>query len=1707
MKKISFRVLSVILAVLMLASVLPMNVFAANDYKNTYKNTGNQREDIVGVAKTQVGNKNGSKYGAGSAAWCAYFIVWCARQAGIDKSIIKSTGWAAASALGVKYCGRDANRTKDIDYTPKRGDIIIFDYKPYCNKEPQKHGDHVGIVDYVKDGKVYTIEGNSYPDWSVRKNSYSLTYVDIKGYGVPNYSSSTKVKTTSSYTITPTISSVTNKTADVSVALNKTASVKKWTIFIGTSESKVKAIDGTKGSTHESTKDVTCHRIKDYKDSPKKLKSDTFTIKKYNGADLKPKTKYYYRVTASIGGKWYQSGVKSFTTADTKPSTPTLSVSKGYENVGIGDNINLSWTKSSNADDYTVIVKDSAGTEISKSQNITGTVFSLKGLNKADTYSVTVTAVNKVAQTQSNTVQFTVKDDVTVKFYDTVSNSVIKTETVHYGHDAHAPALPSYEGYNILGWDKSYTKVTEDITVNTSTKKLTYTVRFFDSFTDEVVKTQTVSYNDPATAPSDEIMQKRHSDKGYDFINWDKDFSSIKGNIDVYSVYDWHDKLHKANIEINDCSYDSDAGGYNTVCTVTNQTDETISGRIVAILQDKDGKIIKGIDATTYSTPFAVYKSESLTDATSKEIKFFIPCNGFADSIKVYMVNDYRNLGQLSAMKTDKVKNSKNSAWIYYYDDCPVSGSNIKIDPDYSVSETIKYYRFQKKIVSKSTTAPVGYTKNGYTLVNPVKKTNDYVASWPSGFLKTNKLYTTYHKSAISASETDTQKIVIDSTSTKGYIYWHWCMGTYAGPPTNRCIEGAKKSGYPQFHAFETSTALSWNSSCLAYKCSKSSVCTDTYWWYGLTPDKKGNIVIKRQNYTVYDKQYNYYSAYSEWIPYTDDSELPVNGTNAGDGATYANIETKTETHIKHRYCCIQVGDEGGASTTLSGGQTISVSFKTNEEALIDKNVAVWIYKYTQASDYTNEYVGETTVSANGEITLSGIFLAEALERGGPDYTVAVTVPGMEQAFIIGEIKAPKKQYTVTFYDNENGENKHVIKTVIVEEGDTIPQSEQPILDSSQIEAGYEFVGWKDSLVNIHSDMNVFPFLVQKKFTVVLIDWNNQSVNLIENCLYDSELSELGSPSEVEGYDVEWKVMTENGYGSIDGYKVTSNVIIVTQNTPKVFSVTIVNANYDENLSDIATNEDIKNRVYDEENASTDIDIIDTIEQNFGTEVDYSLLLGVEESEKIIFEYWINALNGERVDSFEVNQNMILYPKYEFAETVVTPEADIESGEFDSDVTVSLSCETENAVIWFTLDGSDPRASENTMMYTGPFVIGSTCYVRYYATALGYNDSDVDYSAYAINGENIGIHVLKIIPLDEMDHQYLEKPFYKFALDGFSFNDNLADYDFEVDAFDLEGMYYDFEFTQPLDFDAPITASMEIYLKYVPKQFTVSFYKNENEIIDVQSVQYGMSAEAPTPPASDEGYLFAGWDTDFDSVTEDLTVTARFITEEEYATVSIIQNGITLFVGNQTELFTEILPIYNNGYEVVWSSEDDLIASVDEDGLVTAESTGTTKITAFLPYTGATATCTVKVLYDLSSEIVLASGSNFGFDSDGNLRVAVITDNTVARILQDFENANLIIADKNGNVLSENDFVGTGCTVKLMNKEELVNSAAIVFTGDYNGDGIVNNKDVIMLNQFVLEKREADYYQSIAMDVNADGFVNNKDCAMLSRYLVGKETL
>lgn len=142
--------------------------------------TGTGSQAIVQVALTQEGNGGDtywSWYGfAQREEWCACFVSWCADQCGyIDSGVIPKFSLCSAGMEWFESQGQ----FMDGSYVPASGDLVFFDWGNDGSV------DHVGIVESVVDGTVYTVEGNSGD--KVARRSYPIGYEQIRGYGVPAY--------------------------------------------------------------------------------------------------------------------------------------------------------------------------------------------------------------------------------------------------------------------------------------------------------------------------------------------------------------------------------------------------------------------------------------------------------------------------------------------------------------------------------------------------------------------------------------------------------------------------------------------------------------------------------------------------------------------------------------------------------------------------------------------------------------------------------------------------------------------------------------------------------------------------------------------------------------------------------------------------------------------------------------------------------------------------------------------------------------------------------------------------------------------------------------------------------------------------------------------------------------------------------------------------------------------------------------------------------------------------------------------------------------------------------------------------------------------------------------------------------------------------------------------------------------------------------
>ena len=237
MKGKIIRILSALLCALTVFSCFAITTSAeaftyrkgANNVSDSYKGsryynnltqiqlTGDGVTDLLAVAISQLGyieGKNqdgfyGSQEGGGSGnyteycynmgsvggyayAWCAAFVSWSLLQSRCTDQNTQGA-WCRNHEGDKNYiwrevgCYRWYNQLKrfgyghadDGSYTPKSGDLIFFE-----------SSEHIGIVRYSKNGRVYTIEGNTKGGEGVASEgggvyckNYKINSSDIRGYG------------------------------------------------------------------------------------------------------------------------------------------------------------------------------------------------------------------------------------------------------------------------------------------------------------------------------------------------------------------------------------------------------------------------------------------------------------------------------------------------------------------------------------------------------------------------------------------------------------------------------------------------------------------------------------------------------------------------------------------------------------------------------------------------------------------------------------------------------------------------------------------------------------------------------------------------------------------------------------------------------------------------------------------------------------------------------------------------------------------------------------------------------------------------------------------------------------------------------------------------------------------------------------------------------------------------------------------------------------------------------------------------------------------------------------------------------------------------------------------------------------------------------------------------------------------------------------
>lgn len=159
-----------------------------------------------------------------------------------------------------------------------------------------------------------------------------------------------------------------------------------------------------------------------------------------------------------------------------------------------------------------------------------------------------------------HTIEVTFKEATfTVTFTD-FDGKVLSTQTVGYGKSVIAPAVPTREGYTFAGWDKDFSEVYNNLTVQATYAVNTYQVIFLD-WDGTILDVQKVRYQKDAEAPEEPTRE------GYTFTGWDKDFTNVTADLVVTAQYTKDDDpVHEHTYEAGEPVY---IGNHTVAVTYT----------------------------------------------------------------------------------------------------------------------------------------------------------------------------------------------------------------------------------------------------------------------------------------------------------------------------------------------------------------------------------------------------------------------------------------------------------------------------------------------------------------------------------------------------------------------------------------------------------------------------------------------------------------------------------------------------------------------------------------------------------------------------------------------------------------------------------------------------------------------------------------------------------------------------------------------------------------------------------------------------------------------------------------------------------------------------------------------------------------------------------------------------------------------------------
>lgn len=1267
MKKCIKKIIAMTLALVIMmgtVSIIGLDLFGVG-----VKAANVSGSEIVSYAKSYLGYPYvGGTQGPNSFD-CSGFVYYIFKHFGITTT--------TSTKGGYKKYGEQISEAN-----AKPGDLCVW-------------GGHVGI--YVGNGKIINALGpkygvcytvvTSFKNANEQKNPKHW-YIRIKGVNVDEVIVSLPNITTTNTIggVNVTLKSVTTGATIYYTTDGKiptTSSTKYTSAFKLTATKTVKAI-AVKNSNNSAvlSKNITINKT----ESPKitsELSSSGFniTIVGVSGASIyyttdgteptTSSTKYggVFTVTenSTVKAIAVKSGCSNSAVAQAAisagvPTAPSVKLNTTSKTVcGIGDEITVTWGAVDNTYAYEVTVNKDGG--IATSESVQGCIYSYSP-TESGSYEITVKAMNFLGQSAASSpaVTVTVMPDVNVIFKD-YDGTVISETTIHYGDGASAPVAPSRYGYTFAKWDKAYGGITESTVVTAVYTANTYTVKFVDK-DGNTLKSEAVEFDKGvASVPTAPTIT------GNKFVAWSvksgegNSFTKVNGNVVFEPTYAWSNPDMPLAVAVSSAVRSADATSYSVNVKVTNSTSSTVNGKLITVIKTSNDKVA-ATKIDVISVPAnAVDYTQAVTVGGSAE----------GTTAEAYIVandkeNDNRTGGAYSEKGTAAVKQESSTSVSYWSEWSDWGTAAPAVADTREIEQKTQYAYSDKETTTSSSSSLSGWTSNGSSIT---------YGAWGS--------WSSWSTSAITASAT---KDVGTATVYRYYYfkcpscgnrqpYWD-CKCTNCGKYLDDSTQG--------YYYWTTTAYKNSNSSVYdSYKRKTTSVKGTEKWFFSAgnlnataqgTKDSAGTKVIITKGYRYRTRTATTTYSYYKWSDYSAFSDTVYTASDTRMVKTqtvyrYRDLKTKT---VSEQNPYIPVEDLTGTSYIISGNLSNVTTDYSGKVAVI----MVYKSKNTDPTEAQMEYVGQTTLGENNSYSFSFIPKEEISILTG-DYVVSfgiATANGLINN--VEYIKAPVKKYNVVFKDIDG----NIINKQDVPEGEDAIEPELPKAE------GYN-ISWNRSFTNITGDTVIQAVSSEKTYNVIFVDWANSKIVKIDNRKYGDKIV-FPADCEAEG-------KTFTGWSKPADSIVTETTIVETEYEDFEYTVTFLNKD---------GSEFCKKKVRYGAAAG-----MPTVSDDPDSAADIPSADGYE------FMRWSNETNW-----WHVTGNITVYPVFVFDKTVETPVMNSEDDINFGGAVLELETSTEDAVIHYTTDGTEP--TEEDLIFDDTIWLEETTAIKAKAFKAGMNASD-----------------------------------------------------------------------------------------------------------------------------------------------------------------------------------------------------------------------------------------------------------------------------------------------------------------------------------------------------------------------------------------------